>query len=151
VARSIQQAGAGGCIQHTFYALTGENEILAHQDEGSPQRFLLRAQDAGYLLWPLYCDRFAEAGPSFWNALKKDCQDETDVRLMVTIKPTIREHVFGVQANFKNGDMIVTDPGMQALLRFTFDQFLQHPDYPRALEVLCVDSGVIDDYNPLPP
>ena len=58
--RHSRQQPHVGCIQHSFYALTGAADILLTQNDGSEYRFMLRAQYLGYLLWPLYCNQFAE-------------------------------------------------------------------------------------------
>lgn len=99
------------------------------------------------MIWPLYCNRFEPATEQFWQSLKKECQSETDVRLLVTLKRD--NHVVAVQADFKTGNMVICDPGKDNLQPLDFSKFLNHPDYPKALEVLCVDSGKIEDYDPI--
>lgn len=134
-------------MYHSFLSLTGERELLRHECEGSPQRFLIRAGKLGYLVWPLFSNRFEPATEKFWWSLKGACKGETDVRLLLTLKRD--DHVVGLQADFKNGKMVICDPGKGDLQSFDFPAFLKHPDYPEVLEVLCVDSGKIEDYDPI--
>jgi hypothetical protein len=146
--RHSQQQPGVGCIQHSFYALTGAGEILQHQHDGSEYRFMLRAQQAGYLLWPLYCNQFTPADHPFWRSLRDKAVNgpQCEYRLLVTIKPGPRQHVFGMAADFHRDTLVISDPGHNALATMTFEEFLRHHHYPHALEVLCVDSGEINDY-----
>jgi len=109
----------------------------------------LRAQHAGYLLWPLYCNQFAPADHRFWCELRDGALKgmNCEYRLLVTIKPDSRQHVFGMAADFHKNAIVISDPGDSALATMNFEEFLRHRRYPHALEILCVDSGEMDDYD----
>jgi hypothetical protein len=154
ICHSRQQPNVG-CIQHSFYALTGAADILLNQNDGSEYRFLLRAQYLGYLLWPLYCNQFAAADQAFWRQFRDKAVNgrEWEYRLLVTIQPGPQQHVFGMSANFHRDNLIVSDPMQNALAPMGFQEFLnrQIPGtqfyYHHALEVLSVDSGEPNDYR----
>lgn len=152
--RHSRQQPHVGCIQHSFYALTGAADILLTQNDGSEYRFMLRAQYLGYLLWPLYCNQFAETDQAFWRQLRNKAVNgrEWEYRLLVTIQPGPQQHVFGISANFHRDIIIISDPMQNALAQMNFQEFLarQIPGtqfhYHHALEVLSVDSGDPNDY-----
>lgn len=149
-----QQRPNVGCIQHSFYALTGAAKILCHQREGSEYRFMLRAHQAGYLLWPLFCNRFVPADQAFWGQLRNEARRglQWEYRLLVTIKPGVDEHVFGLAANFHTDHLVVSDPMQSASVTMDFQGFLNaripgtQYYYHHSLEVLAIDSGEINDY-----
>jgi hypothetical protein len=77
---------------------------------------------------------------------------EQEYRLLITIEPGPRPHVFGMSANFHRNKLVICDPMQNGLAPMAFQEFLNsripgtNYYYHHAIEVLCVDSGDLNDY-----
>jgi hypothetical protein len=135
-----------GCMQHSFFALTNAKEVLNHQEEGSLQRFLLRTGRLGYLVWPIYCNRYEVASSDFWRRLKDDLSVRNGLRLLCCVGSPGELHFVGLLANFASDQIEIFDPMRDSSMMVRFDEFLRLKFYRDAFEIHCIDSGIIDEY-----
>ncbi len=137
-----------GCMYFSYAALTGDRSLLKYQNDNSANRFLLRVQEAGYLLWPLYANRFEVCSLQFWKMLTSYLKSIHVVKLIATIDNEGQFHTVGIEAHFSEDTLIVSDPLEKQLVHFSKQEFVTSK-YANAYEINVLDSGDIQDYHPI--
>lgn len=144
-------------MYHSFVALTGDESMLQYSNDNSHFRFLIRVIDAGYLLIPIYCNYYQTAGETgFWQGHFKKCAGEAvkEQRLLITCGHLGKDdtlHVIAGVANYAGGLVTIIDPMKPGLPCYTLDQFCQTHYAQKAVEIMVLDSAVLEDYQEIPP
>lgn len=157
--RHYRQPQPWGCMYYAFAALTGE-ELFEHVEDCSIQRFLLRAFERGYFLWPVYRDELAcryggmYASSELWHLLAEETRgrgdDGEDAAWWLLLGvPSLRHpdnrggHTVAVLLSAEW--VRVFDPGEPEAQDFTVPDFTRSP-YARAFEVFAVQPADLEEH-----
>ena len=137
-----------GCMYYSFSSLSGEKSLLKYQNDNSENRFMLRVQNLGYLLWPLYSNRFEVTKFNFWSKLFHYLEAIRKLKLILTVDTPNGFHTVAMEAHFVEDTFIVADPLAEKLQYFSSKEF-HHSKYSNCYEVMVLDSGKLEDYKPI--
>lgn len=153
-----RQSTIYGCLYHALYALTGDEQWLAHADDISDLRWLSRLHEQGGMLLTYYADNLLHtpAPPGFWEALRGHIAPEgegdrptTHLPLLVTIEGLSgldRRHLVAIALPVEGRDDVwVSDSAADVPQQFAFAEFLTSR-YARASEVVQLLPADVDTY-----
>jgi hypothetical protein len=153
----VTQPEGTGCMWYSMYSLTGNEVFKQYENENSSDRFMIKVQEEGYFLWPLFA-----VPPSFYlqhdilhellNFLKH--KNYITVKIIISeVKKTKKEpngiqHVVAAQFDITNGNGKLLDPVKGFFESLTWDGLLIR--CPMIFEILVLDSGDPEDYASIP-
>jgi hypothetical protein len=148
-----EQAGLAGCLYHALYAVLGDETLLAHVDDVSDARWLVRVHAAGHVPMTLFADRLGPGvtPPQFWDQLWAAAQSSASPQTVLVTVESQRPGVWHVVAVtlLPSAEAWISDSAEPALICLDHDTFLGSP-YSQAHLVEVLLPADLDAYPPEP-
>jgi hypothetical protein len=118
---------------------------------------MLKVQEEGYLLWPLLkLPNDFKYYNIDWNRFydymrnKQSLDNIPHFKLLISVIMYEKDdHMMAVEADFISNRITVSDPPLDKLFYYTWDEFMKK--YEKIYEIMWLESGESEDYPIIPP